>query len=211
MGRTQRETLVNTIDATTFSRPAGAVDARNRIAFIGTTHVDANRDGLRYFMRDIYPLVRQQVPDLEVDIVGGEPPADDPSLRRAPGRDRHGVRRRRPRLHGPATALIVPLRSGGGTRLKILEGLSFGVPTISSTIGAEGLDLVNGEHLLLADDPASFAAAVVRVLRDPELRERLSVAGRRVVEEHYDWRSQAPRFQELLQSAHAVQSAGRQA
>ena len=85
------------------------------------------------------------------------------------------------------------------------------MPTISSTIGAEGLDLVDGEHLLLADDPSSFASAVVRVLHDPELRERLSVAGRRVVEEHYDWRSQAPRFQELLQSALAVQGAGRRA
>jgi len=205
------ETLVNTIDATTFRRPAGVVGGPNRIAFIGTTHVDANRDGLRYFMRDVFPLVRQEVPDLEVDIVGGEPPPDIRAFDSLPGVTVTGFVDDVRDYMARATALIVPLRSGGGTRLKILEGLSYGVPTISSTIGAEGLDLVDGEHLLLADDPASFASAVVRVLRDPELRERLSVAGRRVVEEHYDWRSQAPRFQQLLQSALAVQSAGRPA
>jgi glycosyltransferase involved in cell wall biosynthesis len=103
-----------------------------------------------------------------------------------------------------ASALVVPLRSGGGTRLKILEGLSFGVPTVSTTIGAEGLDLVDGEDLLLADEPDAFAAAALTLLRDEAVRERLSRAGRAVVEQHYDWRAQAPRLESILTSAVAT-------
>jgi len=92
----------------------------------------------------------------------------------------------------------VPLRSGGGTRLKVLEGLSFGVPTISTSIGAEGLDLVPGEHLLIGDDPRSFADAVLRILSDAELRDRLCVAGRAFVEQHYDWRVVEARLEAVL-------------
>jgi glycosyltransferase involved in cell wall biosynthesis len=97
-----------------------------------------------------------------------------------------------------ARALIVPLRSGGGTRLKILEGLSFGVPTISTSIGAEGLDLVPDEHLMIGDDRRTFADAVLRVLDDGALRARLRSAGRAFVEQHYDWRVVQARLEQVL-------------
>jgi glycosyltransferase involved in cell wall biosynthesis len=197
----QAETMANTIDATSFAPPTATPNGGTRLAFVGTTHVDANRDGVRYFVRDVYPQIRQQVPDVELDIVGGDPPPDVRALADVPGVTVTGYVPDVRDYMARATALVVPLRSGGGTRLKILEGLSFGVPTISTTIGAEGLDLVNGEHILLADDAASFAAATVAVLSDAELRSRLSSAGRQLVEHRYDWRSQAERLHSLVASA----------
>ena len=104
--------------------------------------------------------------------------------------------------------MIVPLRSGGGTRLKILEGLSFGVPTVSTSIGAEGLDLVPGEHLLIADEPRTFADA--RARRPGRRCAPLppQAAGRQFVEQHYDWRAQASRLHSILRSAIAPTLAG---
>ena len=86
-----------------------------------------------------------------------------------------------------ARAMVAPLRFGGGTRLKILEALARGVPVISTGLGAEGLGLVHGEDVLLADDPASFARATDRLLADDELWHRLSANGRRTAEERFDW------------------------
>jgi glycosyltransferase involved in cell wall biosynthesis len=86
-----------------------------------------------------------------------------------------------------AGATIVPLRAGAGTRLKILEAMATGNGIVSTRIGAEGLDVRDGVDLLLADDPAAFAQAVIRVLTDPELRRRLGTSARQRVETRYDW------------------------
>jgi glycosyltransferase involved in cell wall biosynthesis len=93
---------------------------------------------------------------------------------------------------------VVPLRVGGGTRLKILEALALGTPVISSSKGAEGLDLVAGRDLLIADEPADFAAAVLRLLHEPALREMLSRNGRRAVEAAYDWPIIGQRFNDFI-------------
>ncbi|NJN94931.1 MAG: glycosyltransferase [Anaerolineales bacterium] len=94
---------------------------------------------------------------------------------------------------------IVPLRIGGGTRLKILESLALGTPVIATRKGAEGLDLVPGRDLLVADDPAGFAAAVVRILGDAELRAQLSHNGRQAVEARYDWRMIGQHFNDFIE------------
>jgi glycosyltransferase involved in cell wall biosynthesis len=195
------ETIVNTIDTVRLTGPAVPQDAGPRLAFIGTTHVDANRDGVRYFMEEVFPLVRDTAPDVEVDIVGGVPPADIRAYDALPGVRVTGQVKDVRDYMATARALIVPLRSGGGTRLKILEGLSFGVPTVSTSIGAEGLDLVPGEHLLIADEPRSFADAVLAILDDAALRSRLRASGRQFVEEHYDWRVVQDRLRVVLESA----------
>jgi glycosyltransferase involved in cell wall biosynthesis len=200
-GVRRAETMANTIDATFFERPVGPATDGRRLAFVGTTHVDANRDGLHFFMREVFPLVRRQEPSVTLDIVGGSPPADIRAYGQVDGVTVTGFVPDVRDYMARATALVVPLRSGGGTRLKILEGLSYGVPTVSTSIGAEGLDLVDGQHLLLADGAGSFAAATVSLLRDGALRERLSREGRAFVEQHYDWRAQAPRLQSILISA----------
>ena len=87
-----------------------------------------------------------------------------------------------------AGVFLVPLRAGGGMRVKILNALAQGMPIVSTTLGAEGIDVRDGEHLLLADEPADFAAAVLRLLEDPALAARLGAAGRRLAEERYDYR-----------------------
>jgi polysaccharide biosynthesis protein PslH len=194
----QVETLVNTVDTTYFEAPPGSPQERHRLVFVGTTHVDANRDGLMYFMNDIFPLIRERVPDTEFEIIGGGRPRDVDELSALAGVSFTGFV---PDVRDPmarATAFVVPLRSGGGTRLKILEALSFGLPTVSTSIGAEGLGLVDGEHLLLADDPHEFADATTRVLRDEELRRRLAANGRRFVVANYDWHTQVSRLEKLL-------------
>ena len=106
----------------------------------------------------------------------------------------------RPVIAGSAVC-VVPLRQGGGTRLKILEAMALGVPVVSTTKGAEGLDVVDGAHLLLADEPHDFAAATVRLMRDGALRARLAEQARARVEERYDWRAIGAGFASLVEEA----------
>ena len=149
-----------------------------------------NVDGVLWFARTVYPLVKAQVPDTHLALVGARPPtsvqrlhADDASIA-VPGY----VDDPQPYLEASA-ALIVPVRAGGGMRVKILEALARGLPIVSTTIGYEGIALTPGEHLLVGDTPEAFAAALVRVLRSPELGRALADAGRRRVEQLYDWRT----------------------
>jgi glycosyltransferase involved in cell wall biosynthesis len=105
-----------------------------------------------------------------------------------------------------AAVYVVPLRIGGGTRLKIFEALSMGKAVVATTVGAEGLPVVPGEHFLQADTPGEFARAVVALLADPGRRRALGAAGRRLVEEHYSWAQAAREFErhcEALVSSHA--------
>ena len=95
-------------------------------------------------------------------------------------------------------ACVVPLRVGGGTRLKILEAMALGTPVVSTSKGAEGLAVTHGENILIADDPGDFAQAVVCLLGDESLRAKLSANGRRLVEERYSWKTCAHRLEQLL-------------
>jgi glycosyltransferase involved in cell wall biosynthesis len=105
-----------------------------------------------------------------------------------------------------ATVYVVPLRIGGGTRLKIFEALSMGKAVVATTVGAEGLPVVPGQHFLQADTPGEFAQAVVTLLKDPARRHALGAAGRRLVEERYSWAQVGRVFErhcEELVSSHA--------
>jgi glycosyltransferase involved in cell wall biosynthesis len=104
--------------------------------------------------------------------------------------------------------VLVPIRSGGGTRLKVLDGLASGRPIVSTAMGAEGIDVRDGEEALIADDPAAFAAAAVRVLGDPALAERLGAAGRRLAERDYDWRPIGARLADLFEALAAGRPSG---
>jgi glycosyltransferase involved in cell wall biosynthesis len=95
---------------------------------------------------------------------------------------------------------VAPIFAGGGTRLKILESMAAGTPVVATSKGAEGLEVLPGQHLLIADDAAAFAAHVVALLADPALRASLARAARTLVETHYDWRILGPRFAALVES-----------
>jgi len=156
-----------------------------------------------WFADEVLPLVRAAVPEFTLDIVGSSPPPAVRRLARAPGVHVIGrVPDPRPWLRD-AAIVVVPLRAGSGTRLKILEAWAAGRPVVSTTVGAEGLDAAHGRHLLVADDAPGFARAVRRLLADPRLRDRLAHAGRTLAEERYGW----PSVVRVIEEVHAeVQS-----
>jgi len=159
------------------------------ILHMGTMYWPPNIDGVNWFIQEIYPSIRQQRPDVQFDVVGSRPPAELLALNDAGlGINVAGyVEDPTPHLQR-AGVMVVPLRAGGGMRVKILNSLAQGIPTVSTTLGCEGIQVTPGEDIMVADDPAGFAAAVLRVLNDAELARRLSVSGRRLAETLYDYR-----------------------
>jgi glycosyltransferase involved in cell wall biosynthesis len=157
-----------------------------------------NEDGMTHFVRDILPLVRQAEPGATLSIIGRAP---TPAVRKLA--DEHGVEVTgsvddvRPHV-AAGSVYIVPLRIGGGTRLKIFEAMGLGKAVVSTTIGAEGLPVTDGADIVIADEPAAFAAAVVRLIRDDAARTRLESAARRLVVERYDWSAVAQDFEDAL-------------
>lgn len=163
--------------------PAHAAD----IVFTGSMDWLPNQDAMRFFCRHVLPLVRAEEPDARLTIVGRAPTPAVLSLANEAGvRVTGRVDDVRPYMR-EAAVYVVPLRIGGGTRLKIFEAMAMGKAVVSTTIGAEGLPVMNGEHLLIADEPRLFADAIVRLMRDRNERERLGSSARALVLERYDW------------------------
>ena len=185
-----------------FFRPSGKVKPRaHSLVFTGSMDWLPNDDAIRYFMREIMPLLKSKVPEVTLTVVGRNPaPAlvdlskEDPSLI-ITGR----VDDVRPYMED-AAAYIVPLRIGGGTRLKIFEAMAMEKPLVSTTVGAEGLPLTSGVELLLADEPEAFADAVVRVLTDQDYAAALGQRAAAVVRGNYGWRQVTERFMSICTS-----------
>ncbi len=167
------------------------------LVFTGTMDFRPNVDAMLWFAHDVLPLVISRVPQVQVYIVGQRPHARLDVLRADPAITITGaVDDTRPYIVA-ASVYIVPLRMGGGTRLKLLEALSLQAPIVSTTLGAEGFAVTNREQLLLADDAASFAQSIVELLEDRAQARALGAAGRLLAVQHYDWRSIVPKFEEL--------------
>jgi len=160
----------------------------NSLVFVGGLTWFPNQDAIRYFCVQVLPRVAAEIPDVSLTVVGKNPrEINIPEVAENPRVRLTGlVEDVRPHI-SEATAYVVPLRIGGGTRLKILDALAMGKPLISTSVGCEGLDVVAGEHLLTADTADAFAREIVRVLHDPELGRRLGAAGRELVERKYEW------------------------
>jgi glycosyltransferase involved in cell wall biosynthesis len=167
------------------------------LMFIGWMRHDPNVDGLLYFLHEIWPLVLRDVPDARFVVVGSPVAVVSRAVARATRVELAGyVPDVRPRLRA-ATVSVVPLRVGGGTRLKILESMAAGTAVVSTSVGCEGLGLEPDRHLMVADEPAAFAAGVVRVLRDPALRQRIERDAFDAVSARYDWSIMADRMEEV--------------
>jgi glycosyltransferase involved in cell wall biosynthesis len=182
--------IPNGVDTTYFTPDMGTHEAEQSagVVFTGTMNYSPNVEAMLYFADQIWPLIRTQVPGATLSIVGHAPPREILQLSDLPNVTVTGsVPDVRPYL-GAAQVVVVPLRIGSGTRLKILEALAMGRAVVSTSLGYEGLDLEEGRHLLVADEPAAFAARVTELLRDPARRAALGREGRRQVEETYDWR-----------------------
>jgi glycosyltransferase involved in cell wall biosynthesis len=175
------------------------------VTFVGAMDWEPNVDGVEYFCAEVWPAIKAEVPQARLRIVGRNPDRrvqkwasnsinNDNSIE-VTGRVPSVVEHLR-----QSAVIIVPLRIGGGTRLKIYEAMATGKAVVSTTIGAEGLDVHHGHDIMLADDPRSFAQAVIMLLRDPELRRRYENAAAETAA-RYDWPAIGERFSEVLQSA----------
>ena len=193
---------------TDYFNPALNRERPHHIVFSGSMDWHPNEDGVRYFLGEILPLVRQRVPDASFAIVGRNPSALLKAAALESGATVTGTLDDiRPAI-ADASVCVVPLRAGSGTRLKIFEALSMGKAVVSTTLGAEGLDITPGLHYVAADGARPFADAVVSLLTDDDRRRQIAAAGRTLVEERYSWSQAARPFERHCQSViekHAFQ------
>ena len=176
------------------------------VVFFGLLSTLPNIDGATWFVREIWPRVVRARPDARCKIIGKGVNKTISDLASSSVDIVGFVEDLRPHL-ASAAALVVPLRIGGGTRLKIVEGMAMGRPIVSTTLGAEGIECTTGEDILIADDPERFALDVVRLLEDPALGARMGEEARRTAEERYAWTAAAHKLEDLL---HEVTRNGRQ-
>lgn len=159
------------------------------IIHIGTMYWPPNIDGITWFLDEIYPLIQKQVSDVRCTLIGARPPASivergqrDPSITVTGYVDDPTP------YFEDASLMVVPLRAGGGMRVKILNALSQGIPMVSTTVGCEGIDVTDGHDILVADDARSFAEAAIRLLTDAQLNDTITRNGRQTAEQRYDYR-----------------------
>jgi polysaccharide biosynthesis protein PslH len=171
-------------------RPTDPPPDGRTVVYFGLLSTVPNVDGVIHFVRDIWPRIAAEHPQARCKIIGGRPP---PSLLALAGPriELTGfVSDLRPHL-AAAAALVVPLRLGGGTRLKIVEAMAMGKAIVSTTLGAEGIEAVPGRDLLIADEPAAFADAVNRLLAEPTMAARIGDSARQLAVERYAWSGSA--------------------
>jgi len=177
-----------------YFRPTQARTTPGSIVFTGLMRYRPNVDGVIYFTQRILPHIVRQRPDVTFTIVGMGPPKEVVQLAGPNVQVTGAVPDVRPYAER-AEVVVVPLRMGSGTRLKVLDGLAVGKAIVSTSLGCEGIRVTAGENLLIADDPSTFAQAVLRVLHDPSLRERLGQNGRELVQREYSWSAIVPRLE----------------
>ena len=166
------------------------------IVFFGLMSYMPNIDGAGYFLKEIWPRIAEANPDARCKIIGGSPP---PHLLALAGPQivfTGFVPDLRPHI-AEAAAVVVPLRLGGGTRLKIVEAMAMGKAIVSTTLGAEGIDAIPGRDILIEDDPQLFANAVIKLLAEPESAARIGKAARQLSEARYAWSAAAKTLEQF--------------
>lgn len=183
------------VDFEFFSTPGPRDSSGQGLVFVGSMDWMPNADGIRWFASEVFPLVKREVPGATLTVVGRSPSnamralaAADPSIEVT-----GTVPDVRPYLERAALS-VVPLRIGGGTRLKIYEAMAMGSPVVATAIGAEGLPVRHGEQLLIADGAVAQAEAIVALLREPARAQRLAANALRFVREHCSWDGVAEQF-----------------
>jgi glycosyltransferase involved in cell wall biosynthesis len=157
------------------------------VLHLGTMFWPPNVNGVLWFARKVLPLIHQQVPEAQFVVVGKNPPPEVQALAADPQVQVTGYVADPTTYLETADVFVVPLHAGGGMRVKIVDAWLWGLPIVSTPIGAEGIQVRDGENLLLADDAQTFARATVRLLTNPEFNRRLRANGRAWVEDHYAW------------------------
>lgn len=185
----------------TYFQPSRQPEVANRLVFSGSMDWYPNEDAVISFAESVLPQLRQALPDVSMTVVGRRPSAKLRAVAEQVGIDVTGtVDDVRPYVW-EAALYVVPLRVGGGTRLKIFEALAMGKAVLSTTVGAEGLDVNPGEHLVLADGPDALCQEALVLLANAERRCALGTAGRQLMEERYSWASVTATFDRYLHEA----------
>lgn len=189
------QVVPNGIDLASYQNVARNVRSSSLI-FTGSFHYRANYDAMCWFVSQVYPMIRSQIPNVHLTITGDHANLPLPSKE---GITLTGfVDDVRP-LIASSCASLAPIWQGGGTRLKILEAMALRTPVVATSKGAEGLDARHNEHLLIADSPEDLANETLRLLREPSLRERLAENAYQLVRDRYDWKVILPQFLSLVE------------
>ena len=193
-----------------FFTPAREATTSSTLAFLGSMDWHANVDAVEHFVRHSYPSIKARCPSAKLLLIGRNPApavrglaAADPSIEVTGTVDDV-----RPYL-ARASIMILPLRVGGGTRIKVFEGMAAGLALVSSQVGVEGLPVVHGEHALLAEEPLAFADAVVSLLQDPPRREAMAEHARHWVQANFSWSSASMKFLTLCRQVQPITSPDR--
>ncbi|MFN6105045.1 MAG: glycosyltransferase [Planctomycetaceae bacterium] len=182
-------------------RPIDCAKLPGMVVFVGSLDWLPNVDGLQWFVADVWPLVRREHPEARLRLVGRNPNPEIQKLAEHSGVEVVGpVPDTRPWL-AEAEVSIVPLRIGGGTRLKVFEAMAMGLPVASTPLGAEGLQVESGVNLMLAEGADRLAESVVQLLRSPQLRRTLGEAARNLVETQFSSESVARQFESICRRA----------
>lgn len=179
--------IPNGVDIDYFKPLDGPV-VPNRLIWVGGMSGPYNSDAVDYFLDDILPLIQAKIPELEVDFVGGCPTK---KLKQQESKNFHikvhgFVDDIRPFIH-QAAVFIAPIRSGSGTKIKVLNALALGKAVVTTSVGAEGIAVEAGKHVMIADIPEEFAQKTVYLLNNPAIASEMGMAGRKVIEKFYDW------------------------
>lgn len=170
--------------------------ATNLLLYTGSLTYAPNLDAVSWFTYEVLPLVQQAVPTARLVVTGALPRAG--ATPRRPDIELTGVVDSLDRVYRESRVFVAPLRAGTGTRIKLLEAMAIGMPVVTTRKGAEGLPVEDGVHALVADDPAAFAGAVVRLLRDDRLAAELGAGGRAFVREHGAWQHSGDQLRALV-------------
>jgi glycosyltransferase involved in cell wall biosynthesis len=177
----------NGVDVAFFGAPGAEPATPGRIVFVGSMDYHANVDAAVWFSREIWPHLRSRFPQWRLTLVGSNPASAVNALAGQPGIEVTGtVPDVRP-YYREAVAAVVPLRTGGGTRLKILEAMAAGVPVVSTALGAEGLEVTPGQNILMAENEKDWLGALASISNGSALRSTLIFEGKRLVATRYDW------------------------
>ncbi|MCK6538994.1 MAG: glycosyltransferase family 4 protein [Anaerolineales bacterium] len=172
-------------------QPVRRKPGSKNIVTLGTLHYPPNADGIRWFFNEVFPLVRERAPDATLTIIGKNPPADfSEAAERSAGAIRVTgyVDDLRPYLEESAL-MVVPVRAGGGMRVRILEAFAYAMPVVTTTVGLEGIHATPDQDVLVADTPAEFASRTVELLHDFSLQDKLAANGRTLATTKYDWQA----------------------
>lgn len=195
---TPKFVIPNGVDLSYF-HPASEPVEPFSLVFTGAMNYFPNSDGMIHFLREVLPLIRERVPQVKVYVVGNSPPKQLTEYASSDVVITGFVEDVRPFVHR-ASVYIVPLRMGGGTRLKVLEAMAMKKPIVTTSIGCEGIELTNGNSMIVADRPGDFANAVAELLLDSAKRARLADAGYENVRNKYDWVTIGDRLAEAYES-----------